>query len=224
MYEVFSLSNEFNNSGIIVSNSFIQTYSPTVTINLKSNYNGSTNYNISNSNTITLNLTGTILFSPNLTGSDTWHNISSPNSITVSSGVASGYNKMLDLGWSNSSNWSCTFDYMGNSNGRGGVLLASLTNTSNYDYNTYGFQQDTTDIYVNVHNGSTSNTARTSYTSIVYYNCKIVKSGTSLSFYINDTLISSKTDPLSSSDTVTIGLQSWGSTIQNLKNIIVKSS
>ena len=162
-----------------------------------------------------------------LTTSDTWHNIKSPNVGNVSNGEFTGYNKMLDCDLDWSKDWSIEADYK-QSAYRVGLIICDESMTTSYDTERYAIllnmssnpkaqveYKNSSDTLVYSVAGSTTLSFNT------YNSLKFVKQGTTISVYVNDVLLDSRTN-VDAINTANIGVYSWDSKNGYLKNLKIK--
>ena len=158
---------------------------------------------------------------------DTFHAIASSNSMTVSDGVATGYNKLTDYSIPMSSDFEITIDYQC-STSEGGLVFADTTNTNNFDSNTYQIltQGSQVGITFNGYVGTTRsfNKNLSSSSGLNQYNTiKLVKESGNISAYFNGTLIGTNTILNNNISNLCIGMYHWGTNIiQSMKNLKVK--
>ena len=159
---------------------------------------------------------------------DTFHSINSSSSMTVSDGVATGYNQLTDFNIPMSSDFEISIDYQCSSN-EGGLIIADLTNTNNFDKDCYQIltQNQSEGIKFTGYTG-TSRTFLKNLSSSQGLNqwntLKIVKQSGQISAYFNGTLIGTNTVLNNDIANLCIGMYRWSSNItQSMKNIKVKS-
>ena len=158
---------------------------------------------------------------------DTFHAIASSNSMTVTDGVATGYNKLTDYTVPMSSDFEITIDYQC-SRSEGGLVFADLTNTNNSDKNTYQIltQGSTDGINFNGYTNTTRSFHKTisSSSGLNQYNTiKFVKQSGTVSAYFNGTLIGSNSVLNNGITDLCIGMYRWNtSNTQSMKNLKIK--
>lgn len=163
-----------------------------------------------------------------LTSSDTWHNLKSPNVGSVSNGVFTGYNKILDCDMDWSQDWQIECDYSQTAY-RVGFIILDKSMTTSYDTNRYAILlNDETNAKMQLEYKNSSNTlvynamgsANCSFNT--FYHLKFVKQGTTISVYYDDILIDSRTN-VDAINTANIGVYSWDSKNGYLKNLKIKT-
>lgn len=161
-----------------------------------------------------------------LQSSDSWHNIKSPNSISVLNGEFTGYNKMLDCDLDWSKDWSIEADYK-QSDYRVGFIICDESMTTSYDTERYAVLLDNNPKYPRIEYKNSSNTlvyavnGSNALNNNTYYPVKFVKEGTTISIYFNDVLIDSRTNA-DNITTANIGIFSWNNITGYLKNLKIK--
>lgn len=162
-----------------------------------------------------------------LKSSDTWHNLKSPNVGSVSDGVFTGYNKVLDCDLDWSKDWQIEVDYSQTAY-RVGFIILDESMTTSYDTNRYAILlNDITNAKMQIEYKNSSNTLV--YSSIgsancsfnTFYHLKFVKQGTTISVYYDDILIDSRTN-VDSITTANIGVYSWENQNGSIKNLLIK--
>ena len=161
---------------------------------------------------------------------DTWHNIQSPNTGTVSDGEFTGYNKILDFDWDITSDWQLECDFK-QSAYRVGLIICDESNTTSYDTSRYAVLLDE---QVTGHYGIFFEGKNASKTLVInqkdtqaksfntYYHIKIVKQGNTISAYCDDTLIGSGTE-MGVITTANVGVYTWNSKNGYMKNLKIKA-
>ena len=147
--------------------------------------------------------------------------------MTVTDGVATGYNKLTDYTVPMSSDFEITIDYQC-SRSEGGLILADLTNTNNSDKNCYQIltQGSSDGISFNGYTGTTRSFHKTlsSSSGVGQYNTiKFVKQSGTVYAYFNGTLIGSNSVLNNSITNLCIGMYRWNnSNTQSMKNLKIK--
>ena len=161
---------------------------------------------------------------------DTWHNIQSPNTGTVSDGEFTGYNKILDFDWDITSDWQLECDFK-QSAYRVGLIICDESNITSYDTSRYAVLLDE---QVTGHYGIFFEGKNASKTLVInqkdtqaksfntYYHIKIVKQGNTISAYCDDTLIGSGTE-MGVITTANVGVYTWNSKNGYMKNLKIKA-
>ena len=162
-----------------------------------------------------------------LQSSDSWHNIKSPNTGSVSNGEFIGYNKILDCDLDWSKDWSIEADYK-QSAYRVGFIICDESMTTSYDTERYAIllnMPSNPKAQVEYKNSSEtlvySAAGSTTLNYNTYYPIKFVKEGTTISVYFNNVLLDSRTN-VDQINTANIGVYSWDSKNGYLKNLKIK--
>lgn len=172
------------------------------------------------SNTIYINDYLKIGFDTN----DTWHQINNSNTMTVTDGVATGYNKLMDYSWDNTKDWEFTCKYKANSASANGLLFADVTNTSNFDYNSFTVLQTVNESILRIagHTGSAIWAGVvTSVGSRDYVDVKVKNVDGVLTFYLNGTKQYAYPNVTGITD-ICVGMYSWEGGTGSFKDITVK--
>lgn len=192
------------------------TYSYTYTATGK----GDLSINAKISNTISNTLLLTDYLRNGLTNNETWHNIyNSSGYITVTDGVAVGKNKLTDYSWDNSKDWIFECDFKVNNTLWTGLLFIDVTNT-NQDSNSFGICQVSNATNLTLFGNPNWATVSTSVGSRDYVNVKIIKEGTGLTFYLNNTVVTAHETP--NITDICVGLYSWTTGEGSFKNMKIK--
>ena len=175
---------------------------------------------VKTSNTLTLE----DCYKTGIQSTDTWHDIKSTGTITVEDGVATGYNKMMDYSWDNTKDWEFSCEYKADTDLPNGLLLADVTNTSNYDYNSFTVLQHPNATILQIAGrteGSAWGGVNTNVPSREYADVKIKNVGGTLYFYLNDVLYRSH-DNVQGIENVCVGMYTWQGGTGSFKNIKIK--
>lgn len=172
------------------------------------------------SNTIYINDYLKIGFDAN----DTWHQIHANHTMTVSDGVATGYNELMDYSWDNTKNWEFTCKYKADSSLANGLIFADATNTTNYDYNTFTILQQQNRSILSV-TGHTTNAlwigVDTNIYAREYVDIMIKNINGALFFYLNGVHWKSY-ENISGITDICVGMYSWQSGTGSFKDMKVK--
>ena len=196
------------------------TYSYTYTATGK----GDLSINAKISNTISNTILLTDYLRKGLTNNDTWHQINNTNSMTVTDGVATGFNKLMDYNWDNTKDWEFSCKYKVNSANANGLIFADVTNTSNFDNNTFVILQNpnANALAITGHTGSTIWAGvPTNVDSREYSEIRVINKEGLLLFYINDVLYTAHMN-ISDITFICVGMYSWQSGTGSFKDVMIK--
>lgn len=166
-----------------------------------------------------------------ITNNDTVHNITSPNTYSISNGELTGYNIMLDCDWDISTDWLLECDYK-KDNYRCGLFIADKTMTSSANKSRYFYlwNNGTDNVYKSILEAKDSSeqllinsqvNKTISYSQ--YHHIKIVKQNNTLKVYVDDELLHSESYVDVGINTANVGLVTWQQITGYLKNLKVKA-
>lgn len=160
-----------------------------------------------------------------ISSSETWHNINNSNTMSVSDGVATGYNRLLDYNWDNSIDWEVSCSYKCNNQLPNGLIFADVTNTNNYDKDCFEVFQGRDRSYLEINgntNGSNWGSQSTSYQSRQYNTIRVTNINGELSFYINNVLQRTHSN-IPAITNICIGLYTWQNGTGSFKDLKIKA-